>query len=213
MVRQVLSGVFDRSRRGSRTRLDYLQSLVDWLRSSQATDLRSVRDTELPGNWLRGTHQILNSLMATTEYGNLTPEDLRNADVWPGVVFGKTGVTDFREISQWWLRDITQAWCWDNLNRFNNFRTLIRVVNEIDYFSDYLRANVAGSGDDITALDRSTTTGFAAYLATLVEQGAERHRARRHRKHAVPAPSPNSSPSGSRPSNHRSMPQRGPTRT
>jgi len=123
VVRQVLFGVFDRSRRGSRTRLDYLQSLVDWLRSSQATDLRSVRDTELPGNWLRGTHQILNSLMATTEYGNLTPEDLHHADVWPGVVFGKTGVTDFREISQWWLRDITQAWCWDNLNRFNNFRT------------------------------------------------------------------------------------------
>ena len=186
VVRQVLFGVFDRSRRGSRTRLDYLQRLVDWLRSSQATDLRSLRDAELPRNWLKGTHQILNTIMATAEYGTLTPEDLRNADVWPGVVFGKTGITDFREISQWWLRDITQAWCWDNLNRSTNFRALSRLVNEIDYFSGYLRANVAGGGDDITALDRSTATGFAAYLAALVEQGAERHRARRNRKRAVP---------------------------
>ena len=38
------------------------------------------------------------------------------------------------------------------------------VLNEIDYFSDYLRANAADAGNDIAALDRSTLTGFAHTL-------------------------------------------------
>src|SRR4051794_39908750 len=61
------------------------------------------------------------------------------------------------------------------------------VLNEINYFSDYLRANaVSAGGDDIAALDRSTVVAFAAYLAALVEQGTERYRARRNRKWVVP---------------------------
>ena len=59
------------------------------------------------------------------------------------------------------------------------------VLNEIDYFSDYLRANAADAGNDIAALDRSTLTGFAHYLAALIELGAERYRARRNRKTVV----------------------------
>ena len=102
------------------------------------------------------------------------------------MIFGKTGTADFRDISQGWLRDITQAWCWDNLNRSNNFHMFGNILNEIDYFSEYLRANAPCGGADIAALDRSTITGFAAYLSALVEQGAERYRARRNHKHAVP---------------------------
>ena len=37
--RQILFGVYNRSRRGSRTRLDHLQRLVDWVRWSQMSDL------------------------------------------------------------------------------------------------------------------------------------------------------------------------------
>ena len=122
----------------------------------------------------------------TVEYGDQRPEDFRDADVWPGVVFGKTGIADFREISQQWLRDTAQAWCWDNLNRTSNFHMFGNVLNEIDYFSDYLRANAANAGNDIDALDRSTLTGFAQYLAALVEQGAERYRARQNRKTVLP---------------------------
>ena len=115
--------------------------------------------------------------MVTVEYGDQEPEDFRNADVWPGVIFGKTGIADFRDISQGWQRDITQAWCWDNLNRSNSFHMFGNVLNEINYFSDYLRANAASAGgDDIAALDRSTVVAFAAYLAALVEQGTERYR-------------------------------------
>jgi integrase len=176
VVRQILFGVFARSRRGSRTRLDHLQRLVDWVRYLQPTDLRSVRGAELPKTWTRTSNHILNTILVTVEYGDLTPEDFRHADVWPGVVFGKTGQVNFRDISQGWLRDITQAWCWDNLNRYDHFTRFGHLVNEIGYFSEYLRANVAGGGDDIAVLDRSTLTGFAAFLATVVQQGTERHR-------------------------------------
>jgi hypothetical protein len=126
---------------------------------------------------------VASTLRSDPQHG---PEDFRRADVWPGVIFGKTGTADFRDISQSWLRDLTQAWCWDNLNRSNNFHMFGNVLNEINYFSDYLRANAASGGTDITAWDRSTITGFAAYLSALVEQSAERYRARRNRKHAVP---------------------------
>lgn len=184
--RQILFGVYNRSRRGSRTRLDHLQRLVDWVRSSNMSDLMFARHTQLPSPWPRGADQILKTILTTVEYGDQRPEDFRAADVWPGVVFGKTGIADFREISQVWLRDVTQAWCWDNLNRTSNFAMFGNVLNEIDYFSDYLRANAAGAGNDIAALDRSTLTGFAQYLAALVEQGAERYRARQNRKTVVP---------------------------
>ena len=60
------------------------------------------------------------------------------------------------------------------------------ILNEIDYFSDYLRAHAPAGGTDIVALNRSTITGFAAYLSALVEQGAERYRARRNHKRTVP---------------------------
>ena len=91
MQRQILYGVYNRSRRGSRTRLDYLQRLVDWVRWLQVSDLMSVRDAELPNPWPRPCDQILNTLLVTVEYGDQGPEDFRNADVWPGVIFGKTG--------------------------------------------------------------------------------------------------------------------------
>ncbi|WP_217160827.1 tyrosine-type recombinase/integrase [[Mycobacterium] fortunisiensis] len=175
-MRQILFGVFTRSRRGSRTRLDHLQRLVDWVRYLQPTDLLEVRGAELPKTWTRTSNHILNTILVTVEYGDRTPEDFRHTDVWPGVVFGKTGQVDFRDLSQDWLRDITQAWCWDNLNRYGNFAKFGHLVNEIGYFSEYLRANVSGGGDDIAVLDRSTVTGYAASLASLVEQGANRHR-------------------------------------
>jgi hypothetical protein len=133
-----------------------------------------------------GATKLLNTVLVTVEYGDRNPEDFRRADVWPGVVFGKGGTADFRPISQGWLREITQAWCWDNLNRSDNFAMFGSILNEIDYFSDYLRANTPAAGDDISSLDRSTISGFASYLAALVEQGAERYRARRNHKHTVP---------------------------
>jgi integrase len=134
----------------------------------------------------RGATQILSTILATIEYGDQGPDDFRYSDVWPGVVFGKIGNADFRQISQVWLRDITQAWCWDNLNRTSNFAMFGNILTEINYFSDYLRANATDAGNHIAALDRSTLTGFAQYLAALVEQGAERYRARQNRKTVVP---------------------------
>ena len=47
---------------------------------------------------------------------------------------------DFRGVSRGWLREMTQAWCWDNLNRFDDFGSFIKEVNEIGNFSEYLRA-------------------------------------------------------------------------
>ena len=72
--RQVLYGVYNRSRRNSRTRLDYLQRIVDWLRWLQTTDLLAVRDAELPDPWPRPCDQILKTILVTVEYGDRSPK-------------------------------------------------------------------------------------------------------------------------------------------
>jgi hypothetical protein len=45
--------VYNRSRQSCRTRLDYLQRLVNWVRWLQVTDLLPVREGELPNPWPR----------------------------------------------------------------------------------------------------------------------------------------------------------------
>jgi integrase len=69
---------------------------------------------------------------------------------------------------------------WHNLNRLGSFQAFSAVSREIDYFSEYLRTNVAGGGEDLQRLDRSAVTGFATYLVALVETKAVRHRGRRN---------------------------------
>jgi hypothetical protein len=88
------------------------------------------------------------------------------------------------------LRAITPAWCWDNLNRFDNFGSFNKAVDRIGYFSEYLRSNGAGAGEDTAVLDRSTATGFAGIAAQARSRSRMRliggrgndHRTRRRRQ-------------------------------
>lgn len=179
VARQILYGIFIRSRRGSQTRLHSLQRVVEFLRQFEPTDLKLLTDIQMPPKWPKACRALLNQIMGTARYGDCSPEDFRHADVWPGNVFSRGRKLDFRGISQPWLRAITQDWCWDNLNRFDSFDNFVKTVNEVGYFSEYLRSNVTGAGEDISVPDRSTVVGFAAYLASLVQARAPRHRSRR----------------------------------
>ena len=181
VARQVLFGIFNRSRRGSHTRLEALQRVVDFLRQFEPTDLKLLREVKIPPKWPKACRPLLNIIMLTARYGDRSPEQFKHAEVWPGYVFGRGSDLDFRGISQGWLREITQAWCWDNLNRFNDFGSFIKAVNEIGYFSEYLRTATVAGGQDISALDRMATTGFAEYVASLVRHGARRSLSKRPR--------------------------------
>jgi len=44
------------------------------------------------------------------------------------------------------------------LNRFDNFGSFNKAVNKIGYFSEYLRSNGAGTGEDTAVLPRSAAT-------------------------------------------------------
>jgi len=179
VIEQILYGIFGRSRRGSHTRIQSLQRVVDFLREFEPTDLKQLTDIDIPPKWPKSCRAILNMIMVSAQYGDRSPEEFRDSDVWPGTVFGRGGKLDFRDISQAWLRSITRDWCWDNLNRFDSFDSFNKAINEIGYFSEYLRTRVAGGGEDISALDRSTVTGFAAYLAALVQAGVRRSLSKR----------------------------------
>lgn len=179
VARQILFGVFNRSRRGSHTRLEALQRVSDFLRHLQPTDLRLLDDVEIPPKWPKACRPILNVILQTARCADKTPEQFRNADLWPGFVFGRGSKVDFRGISQHWLREITRAWCWDKLNRFDDFTSLIKTVNEIGYFSEYLRVVAPANGEDVGALNRAVITGFAEYIASRVRNGERRSRSRR----------------------------------
>lgn len=182
VARQILYGVYTRSRRGSMTRTQHLQQVVDYVRAMQVSDLRDVADMPRPDIWPNSTVKpLLNTVLKAVQYGDLTPEDFQHADLWPGAVFGMNSQIDFRNITQSWLRQLTQAWCWDNLHRFGDFSAFIKLVNEINYFSAYLHDNTPASGNDIAGLDRATISGFAAFLAELVRTGAPRARNKLHR--------------------------------
>lgn len=177
VARQILFGVYTRSRRGSLTRTMHLQQIVDYVRQLEVSDLREVKDQPRPDVWPRSTTQpLLNTILKAVEYGDCTPEDFRHADIWPGAVFGMNSQVDFRGISQPWLRRITQAWCWDNLHRFGDFTTFIKMVNEINYFSEYLHDHAKAHGTRLSELDRAVVSGFAAHVAELVRTSAPRAR-------------------------------------
>jgi integrase len=179
VARQILFGIYSRSRRGSQTRLEKLQQVVDFLRQFEPVDLKLLGDVEIPPKWPKACRPLLKTIMLTSRYCDATPEEFKNTNVWPGYVFGRGSKLDFRGISQPWLRGITRAWCWDNLNRFNTFCSLIKTVNEIEYFSEYLRTTASAAGEDIYALDRSTVCGFAEYVAAQVRAGNRRNRSKR----------------------------------
>lgn len=182
VARQILFGVYTRSRRGSRTRTQHLQQVVDYVRRMQVSDLREVTDTPRPDIWPASTvRPLLNTILKAVEYGDLSPEDFQHADLWPGAVFGLNSQVDFRGITQPWLREITRSWCWDNLHRFGDFTTFIKLVNELQYFSDYLSDKAPAGGNNISELDRSTVSGFAAFVAEQARTGAPRARNKLHR--------------------------------
>ncbi|MGL5441426.1 MAG: hypothetical protein ACRDDJ_03030, partial [[Mycobacterium] stephanolepidis] len=177
VTRQILYGVYTRSRRGSLTRTQQLQQIVDYVRAMQVNDLREVKDKPRPDIWPAGTvRPLLNTVLTAVEYGDLTPEDFRHAEVWPGAVFGKNSQIDFRNLTQPWLQEMAQAWCWDNLHRFGDFSSFTKMINEVNYFSEYLRANTTAGGCNIAVLDRATVSGFAAHIAELARTRAPRAR-------------------------------------
>ncbi|MFA4085279.1 site-specific integrase [Mycobacteroides salmoniphilum] len=177
VTRQILYGVYTRSRRGSSTRAQQLQQVIDYIRALEVADLRDAKDEPRPDIWPRSTvRPLLNTILKAVEYGDLTPENFRHAEIWPGAVFGMNSQIDFRPITQSWLRAIVQAWCWDHLHRFGDFTSFIKMVNEVTYLSEYLRDNTKDHGEDISALDRDAVAGFANYVAALVRSSASRAR-------------------------------------
>jgi hypothetical protein len=180
VARQILFGVYSRSRRGSHTRLEALQRVVDFLRQFESSDLNALGDIQIPAKWPKSGRPLLKIILTTARYADSSPGQFKRNGVWPGYVFGRRGSQlDFRTISQAWLRELTQGWCWDNLNRFDDFSSFIKVVNEVTYFSEYLRSSDPAEGEDVSTLNRTAITGFAEYVATLVRNGDRRNYSKR----------------------------------
>lgn len=165
VIEQILFGVFTRARRGVQTRQDYLQDLVDFIRSKHVGDLRDIDVNERA--WDPNRRNILTQLVGTIEAAHYTIEDFQHADRWPGAAFGKPDQVDFSLVSVPWLRDAVRAWAWGTVNRYRDFGAIKRTVSAVRVLSDYLSAN---GPENVSRLGREHAIGFATYLTALVAQ-------------------------------------------
>ena len=81
VARQILFGIFNRSRRGAHTRLEALQRVVDFLRPFEPPDLKLLGDVDIPPKWPRPCRPLLKIIMLTARYGDSSPEHFKQADV------------------------------------------------------------------------------------------------------------------------------------
>lgn len=73
VTRQILFGVFNRSRRGSHTRLEALQRVVDFLRPFESSDLKTLGDIQIPTKWPKSGRPLLKIILTTAQYADSSP--------------------------------------------------------------------------------------------------------------------------------------------
>lgn len=109
LVAEVLYGIQERARMGSKIEYFTVRNLCDKARAHAATSL-----DEIPTHALsREQAHLLSTFVMAVRRARATPETERHKDVWDLAVFGRT--LSFTGISQPWLREAAKRWALDDL--------------------------------------------------------------------------------------------------
>ena len=170
VVAEILFAVGQRSRHGSKTRIDLLASICDELRRSQA---RSLCDLPVPDS--TGSRPTLaRELIRYCRRALLDPETEKIKDVWDLAAFGHPGRLSFTGISQAWLRQAARVWAADDLPRHRGKAVAAAVqaqLNAVARLSDSLRGGRDDRGSDPARLGRADIDRFLHRLAYLTAGG------------------------------------------
>jgi Phage integrase family len=165
---QVLLGLQQRCRHGSKTSMTDLAQICDHGRRAQAGALAELA---CPG---AGNKAVLTRALTRFVYqALLDPEAEQAKDVWDLAAFGQNGHLDFTMISQPWLRQAAKRWAIDDLPRRRGRAggTLQDRLKALARLSDSLRGGRGDGGNDPAALGRPGIDVFLNRLACLAGNG------------------------------------------
>lgn len=170
LVAEVLYGIQERARMGSKIEYFTVRNLCDKARVHAATSL-----DEIPTHALsREQAHLLSTFVMAVRRARATPETERHKDVWDLAVFGHGRTLSFTGISQPWLREAAKRWALDDLpqRRGRQVGAVVQGrINALALLSDSLRLQRDDRGLVLAALSRRDISAFCNRLAYLVAQG------------------------------------------
>jgi integrase len=170
VVTEILFALQQRTRHGSKTRMDMLASICDQLRRGQA---RTLGDLPLPGS--AGPRRTLaRELIRYCRRALLDPETEKAKDIWDLAAFGHRGRLAFTGISQPWLRQAAKGWAADDLPRHRGKSAGAAVqsrLNAVARLSESLRCGRDDHGSDPARLGRGDIDRFLHRTAYLTGTG------------------------------------------
>jgi integrase len=170
VVAEMIYGLQERTKRGTKTLYHRVRALVDRARRLQVT---SFGDSALDsvGPELSG---LRNSIMHVVGLIDLSAETERHKDIWNTVAFGHNGTISFTRISQPWLREAAKHWTYNHLPRRRGAGAVQSIrgrLGALVRLSESLRLHRGDHGDNPAHLGRSDILSFCHRLAYLQEQG------------------------------------------
>lgn len=166
---QVLYGLQQRTRAGTKTKVTVLRRAAGELRQAQPAGL-----TDLVLDTSSGQHQVLRYFARDVRRVGIHPETEWVKDVWDLSAFGLGGYLTFTKISQGWLRESAKRWAVDDLPKRRGKKpegSVQQYLMSLAALSDSLRAAREDHGNNPTLLGRNDIDVFLQRLAFLTASG------------------------------------------
>jgi integrase len=177
---ELLYGLQERCRRGSKTPLTTIRTLCEVLRHDQ---VQSILDLAVPlpqrapsQNRARRDprYELAIDVQTAIRRTLSSPELERGKDVWDMVVFGHRGTLDFTRITHAWLRQAAMEWANEDApkRRGTAVTNILRYhVKSLELLSASLRLQRDDRGTDLTVLGRADIVAFLNRLSHLETAG------------------------------------------
>jgi integrase len=166
---QVLSGIWQRTREGTKTGESDLRMACRALARQQVTSIGECDTSRVRGISVRA---LLRALARHVRLALANPEAEQAADIWDLEVFGHRGRIDFTGITQPWLRESAKRWAAQDLPRHRGRGSFAvrAVINSVARLSESLRAR-PDHGSQPAALGRRDIENFLNRLGYLESAG------------------------------------------
>jgi integrase len=179
VVTEVLYGIQQHTRAGTKVSETVLRSACDALRRQQAGTIAECDPGQVRGISARA---LLNAMACHARRALASPDTEHAKDVWDLAVFGHGGNLSFAQITQPWLRQAVKRWARADLPRHRGAGAgnVREAVNSLGWLSGSLRAR-PDHGDTPAALGRADIENFLNRLAYCQSEGKISH----HRRVAI----------------------------
>jgi integrase len=180
---ELLYGLQERCRRGSKTKPELLRTLCELLRNAKVESVLEFSTAQqLP--WAQHTRvrilrrqdscALAGTLQTAVRRAFSSPELERRKHRWDMTVFGLPGTLDFTRLTQPWLRQAVMDWAEEKMPTRQGRRatvTLQGTVNALELLSASLRRHRADHGMDPTLVGRVDLVAFLNRLGQLHADG------------------------------------------